>query len=121
MGWYLKALMNYADFGGRARRKEFWGFTIVHLFVSFVLTMLDAMLTGSNTGYGVLFGLYWLATLLPALGVAVRRLHDTGRSGLWILIAVVPVIGWLVLLFFYVLDSEAGPNRFGPNPKLEYV
>ena len=122
MAWYLKALMSYAEFGGRARRREFWGFLIVHVFVTLLLVFADAILTpGSNAGYGILSGLYWLATLLPSLAVTVRRLHDIGRTGLWILIGFVPVLGALVLIAMALLDSEPGPNRYGPNPKLAGV
>lgn len=122
MAWYFKVLMNYVGFGGRARRREFWGFALVHAVIIVLLVMVDSFLSGgANGGYGVLSGLYWLATLLPGIAVGVRRLHDTGRSGLWMLIGFIPILGLLVLIFFYLLDSEPGTNRFGPNPKLEYA
>lgn len=122
MAWYLKVLMNYVGFSGRARRREFWGFALIHAVIVVLLAMVDSFLSGgANDGYGVLSGLYGLVTLLPALAVSVRRLHDSGRSGLWILIGLVPVVGWIVLLFFYLMDSEPGTNQYGPNPKLEYA
>lgn len=122
MGWYLKVLMNYFGFRGRARRREFWAFALVHVLIIVLLVMVDSFLSGgANGGYGVLSGLYWLATLLPAIAVGVRRLHDTGRSGLWILISFIPILGALVLIFFYLLDSEPGTNQYGSNPKLEYA
>jgi len=122
MAWYFKVLMNYVGFGSRARRREFWGFALVHAVIIVLLVMVDSFLSGgANDGYGVLSGLYWLATLLPTLAVGVRRLHDTGRSGLWILVGLVPILGWIVLVFLYLMDSEPGTNPYGPNPKLEYA
>lgn len=122
MGWYLKVLTNYFGFSGRARRRELWSFALIHILVLVVLAFLDAILSGGGIdGYGILSGLYWLATLLPAIAVGVRRLHDTGRSGLWLLISFIPILGALVLIVFYLLDSEPGTNQYGPNPKLEYA
>lgn len=113
MEWYVAVLKKYFVFEGRARRKEYWYFTLFNLIVSLLLGAVDGML-GSG---GLLGGIYALAVLLPSLGVGVRRLHDTGRSGWWLLIVLVPFIGWLALLFFAVQDSQPGINRFGPNPK----
>ncbi len=122
MGWYLKVLTNYFGFSGRARRRELWSFALIHFLVFVVLAFLDSILSGGGIeGYGILSGLYWLATLLPSLAVGVRRLHDTGRSGLWILISFVPILGALVLIVFFLLDSEPGTNQYGSNPKLEYA
>jgi uncharacterized membrane protein YhaH (DUF805 family) len=122
MAWYRKVLMSFAEFGGRARRREYWAFLLIHLLVYVFLMMIDAFIgLGSNAGYGLLSGLYWLATLLPWLAVAVRRLHDTGRSGLWLLVLFVPILGALILVVFLLLNGESGTNRYGPNPKLENV
>ncbi|HUF51616.1 MAG TPA: DUF805 domain-containing protein [Longimicrobiales bacterium] len=80
-------------------------------------SILDAMLgTGGDT-YGVLSGIYALAVLIPGIAVSVRRLHDTGRSGWWLLIGLIPLIGAIVLLVFMLSDSAAGDNQWGPNPK----
>lgn len=120
MQWYLKVLRNYANFQGRAHRTEYWMFVLVNFIVLAVLAFLDSMLFGGLSeagGYGVLTGLYSLGILIPGLAVAVRRLHDTGRSGWWLLVGLIPVIGGLVLLVFMVLDSEEGANQYGPNPK----
>ena len=118
MNWYLGVLKKYADFSGRARRKEYWFFVLFNVIINFVLAFLDGMLhMTTSTGIGVLSGLYTLAVLIPSIAVAARRLHDTGRSGWWMLIAFIPLIGWLVLLFFMVLDSQPGTNAYGPNPK----
>lgn len=130
MNWYVKVLKQYVDFSGRARRREYWMFFLVNLVVLIVLSLVDTMLgTGgwrSTAGggsfsaagsLGLLSGLYSLAVLLPTIAVAVRRLHDTDRSGWWFLIGFVPIVGGIVLLIFYVLEGTRGPNRFGPDPK----
>jgi uncharacterized membrane protein YhaH (DUF805 family) len=118
MNWYLLALKKYAVFSGRSRRKEYWFFVLFYLLISLGLGILDAVL-GTHTAKGVgLFGaIYALALLIPSLSVTVRRLHDTGRTGWWILFAFVPLIGWLVLLVFMFLDSQPGDNEYGPSPK----
>lgn len=121
MNWYLEALRKYATFEGRARRKEYWFFILFNVLAVVVLGIIDVVLGTSSkeTGLGLLSGLYLLAVLLPALAVTVRRLHDTDRSGWWILIEFIPLIGGLVLLVFTLLDGTPGSNRFGPSPKGE--
>ena len=122
MSWYLEALRKYAVFGGRARRKEYWMFFLINFIISVVLILIDISIGtfSYQADVGVLQSLYSLAVLIPGLAVTVRRLHDTGRTGWWILISLIPVIGGLVLLVFLVLDSEPGGNRYGPNPKAGY-
>ncbi len=118
MNWYLDVLKKYAVFSGRARRMEYWMFVLFNIIVSVVLVFVDGMLGLSlGEGVGLLSTLYGLAVLLPGIGVAIRRLHDTNRSGWWLLIGFVPLIGLIVLLVFMVLDSTPGENRFGSNPK----
>jgi uncharacterized membrane protein YhaH (DUF805 family) len=108
----------YVDFSGRARRSEYWYFALFVVIVSVVAGIIDGILgtrdTISNTG--LVGGIASLALLLPNLGVGVRRLHDTGRSGWWLLIGLVPLIGWIVLIVFFVQDSHPD-NQYGPNPK----
>jgi uncharacterized membrane protein YhaH (DUF805 family) len=118
MNWYLDAWKNYANFQGRARRKAYWMFVLFNLIALVVLRFIEGAvgLSGEN-GYGILTGLYTLAIILPLIALAVRRLHDTGRSGWWILIGLVPLIGPIVLIVFYVTDSQPGANQYGPNPK----
>ena len=118
MNWYLQALKKYAVFSGRSRRKEYWFFVLFYVLISIGLGIIDVML-GLQTakGMGILGAIYALALLVPSLSVTVRRLHDTGRTGWWILIVFVPVIGWLVLLVFMFLDSQPGDNAYGPSPK----
>ena len=119
MSWYLEVLKKYAVFNGRARRKEYWYFVLFNIIISIVLTGIDGV-TGSlsaQTGMGLLSGIYSLAILIPSIAVSVRRLHDTDRSGWWLLIVLVPLIGAIVLLVFAVQDSKPGANQFGENPK----
>jgi len=113
-------LNKYATFSGRARRSEYWWWYLFVVIVYLVAAVIDnaAGFTYSDTTAGG----GWLATfaaivlLVPNLAVSVRRLHDTSRSGWWLLVGLVPFIGWLVLLYFFVLDS-AHDNQYGPNPK----
>ncbi|WP_046004541.1 DUF805 domain-containing protein [Pseudoalteromonas rubra] len=116
---YLSALKKYAVFNGRARRKEYWLFMLCNIIVTIVLGLVDMTLGlySEESGFGLLSGLYALAVIIPSIALSIRRLHDTGRSGWWILISLVPVIGPLVLLVFYVIDSTPGDNDYGPNPK----
>ena len=121
MDWYLYILKNkYAMFGGRARRKEYWYFVLFNLLASIILGVVDGI-TGTyseDAGLGLLGGIYALAVFIPSIAVAMRRLHDTGRSGWWLLLALIPILGFLVLLVFMLLDSEPGDNQYGPNPKV---
>ena len=117
MDWYLKVLKNYFGFSGRARRKEYWMFTLVHALISITLAIVDAVISSGESDIGVLGLLYTFAVLIPSLGVSVRRLHDTNRSGWWLLIALVPLIGALVLLVFVLTEGNHGNNTYGEDPK----
>ena len=118
MQWYTEVLKKYAVFSGRARRKEFWMFALINIGISIVLSILDAIIgTRTDSGFGILSGIYSLAVLLPSLAVGVRRLHDTGRSGWWILIGLIPLIGAIVLIVFYAQEGKPGDNQYGPDPK----
>jgi uncharacterized membrane protein YhaH (DUF805 family) len=120
MDWYLAVLKKYAQFSGRARRKEYWYFTLFNVIFSVVLSFVDG-LTGTwnpESGVGLLSGIYSLAMLIPAIAVGVRRLHDTGRSAWWLLILLIPLIGVIIFLVFMVLESQEGENQYGPSPKL---
>jgi uncharacterized membrane protein YhaH (DUF805 family) len=126
MNWYLEALKKYADFSGRARRKEFWMFTLFNFIFSVVTSIID-YLTGTDNifgNYGLFSLIYALAILIPSLALSVRRLHDVGKSGYMILLAFLPIIGWIWLFVLYVTDSQLGTNKWGPNPKApaeEYI
>ncbi|MFZ2171181.1 MAG: DUF805 domain-containing protein [Methylococcaceae bacterium] len=119
MNWYLEVLKKYAVFDGRARRKEYWYFTLFNFLAFFIVTFIDSAIGSFNyeVGIGLFGGIYSLAVLIPAIAVSVRRLHDTNRSGWWLLIELIPVIGAIVLLIFLVQDSQQGDNQYGPNPK----
>ena len=109
----------YADFHGRARRSEYWFFILFTAIVGAVAGILDALFgTRSEmySGTGPIQGVLQLALLIPTLAVGARRLHDTGRSGWWLLIGLIPLIGWIVLIVFFVQDSHPD-NQYGPNPK----
>ncbi|MCP4080406.1 MAG: DUF805 domain-containing protein [Planctomycetaceae bacterium] len=119
MNWYLEVLKKYAVFSGRARRKEYWYYALFNLIITMVLVVVDLMtgLFSFDAGIGLFSGVYGLAVLIPSIAVGFRRLHDTNHSGWWLLIALIPLIGVIVLLVFKVQDSDQGDNRFGPNPK----
>lgn len=118
MEHYQGVLKKYAVFSGRASRTEFWYFVLFNIIVSVVLGVVDGILgTRSDGGSGLLSGLYSLAVLVPSLAVGIRRLHDTNRSGWWTLISLIPLIGAIVLIVFFVGDSTPGDNQYGPNPK----
>lgn len=119
MTWYLAVLNKYAVFTGRARRKEYWMFTLFNCIFSVIFLLMD-MNVGTYseaTGYGLISGIYTLFVLLPSWGVSVRRLHDTGRSGWMLLIGLIPLIGAILLLVWVCQDSDFGPNNYGENPK----
>jgi uncharacterized membrane protein YhaH (DUF805 family) len=103
---------HYTKFDGRAGRPAFWWWFLFGILVSIGANIIDAIL-GT---WGVVSGLAALALLLPNLSVAIRRLHDTDHSGWWVLIGLIPIIGWIVLLIFYLREGDAGENRYGPPP-----
>jgi uncharacterized membrane protein YhaH (DUF805 family) len=119
MEWYLLVLKRYAEFSGRSRRKEYWMFTLYNMVIYMVL-YIAGFVTLERSGIAmVFFGLaflYALGVVVPSLAVAVRRLHDIGKSGWFILIGIIPVVG-IALLVLLCLDSTPGDNQYGPNPK----
>ena len=119
MNWYLKVLKDYALFTGRARRKEYWMFTLFNLIFYAIAIALDNLLGTAieGIGYGLFYILYALGVLIPSIAVAVRRLHDVGKSGWMLLIGFIPLIGAIWLLVLFVTDSHPGENEYGPNPK----
>lgn len=119
MNWYLEVLKNYAVFSGRSRRKEYWYFVLFNIIIITALAGMDIAIGSfsSEAGIGLLSGIYSLAVLIPGIAVSVRRLHDTDRSGWWLLIAFIPLIGYFALLIFTIQDSTPGQNKYGVNPK----
>jgi uncharacterized membrane protein YhaH (DUF805 family) len=111
---YLGVFRKYAEFNGRARREEFWTFTLINIGINIVLNILISIVSGLIAPLAMIYG---LAVLIPGLAVSMRRLHDIGKSGWWILIGLIPVLGWIALIYFGVLDSQSGSNQYGPNPK----
>ncbi|MCX7035314.1 MAG: DUF805 domain-containing protein [Proteobacteria bacterium] len=119
MQWLKEVIAKYATFRGRARRREYWRY-ILYYVIAFVALVLVDMLTGTfnmESQLGFLSGLFLLFMLIPSVAVAVRRLHDTERSGWWVLLALLPLIGQLVLLFFFIQEGDEGDNAYGPDPK----
>ena len=115
----FQPLWKYATFSGRARRMEYWLFVLFYAVVSIVATVVDVSLgltLGGEDGMGLISTICGLALFLPSLAVSVRRLHDTGRSGWWILLMFVPIVGMIVLIVFFCLGGDEGRNRFGPDP-----
>ncbi len=113
MNWYLEVLKKYAVFSGRARRKEYWIFTLFNAIIALVLSGVESLF-GSP---GAILGLYCLGVIIPGFAVLVRRLHDTNRSGWWFFISFIPLIGIIILFVFTVQDSQPNENQYGPNPK----
>lgn len=108
MDYFIGALKQYADFTGRARRKEYWMFILIYMIINIILAVL---------GLDAISALVGLALLIPSISIAARRLHDTSRSGWWQLIALIPVLGFIVLIVFLAQDSHDA-NEYGENPKI---
>jgi uncharacterized membrane protein YhaH (DUF805 family) len=111
MEYFLGAYKKYADFTGRARRKEFWMFVLFYFIAAIVLGIIDSII-----GFQLLGMLFSLGSLIPSLAIGARRLHDTGRSGWWQLLYLIPLIGLIIMIVFLVQDSHPD-NEYGPNPK----
>ncbi len=113
MHYYTDVLKKYAVFSGRARRQEYWMFFLFNLAALIVVMVVD-MSIGT---YPLLYAIYALATFVPNLAVSVRRLHDTGKSGWWVLISFVPLVGWIWAIVLLATEGHPQPNQYGPNPK----
>ena len=125
MKWYLKVMQeNYANFDGRARRKEYWMFVLIQMLVMIMAMILDGVLglgfelgNGIKLPYGWIYFLAVLAHFIPNIGVSVRRLHDVGKSGWFWFIGLIPFIGVIWLLVLACTDGDSSDNEFGPSPK----
>jgi uncharacterized membrane protein YhaH (DUF805 family) len=112
MNWYVKVMKNYFNVEGRARRTEYWMYFLVYLGIIIVAGILDAVV-----GMGLIGGLVALAHLIPSITVGVRRLHDIGRSGWFLLVGLIPLIGWIILLYWAVKEGDPQDNAYGSDPK----
>jgi uncharacterized membrane protein YhaH (DUF805 family) len=131
MEWMIMPLKRYADFNGRSRRKEYWMFTLGVILAFVIAFIVFAFVFGAGSSSStpddvasmvgstgvIVFGLAYLAILIPSIAVQVRRFHDQDKSGWFVLLALIPYIGGLILLVFMCLEGTRGPNRFGPDPK----
>jgi len=111
MDWYTDVLRQYTVFTGRAGRQEFWMFALINFGIMIAISVVENVL-----GLGILSFVYSLAVFLPSLAVTIRRLHDTDRIGWWSLVALIPLVGWIILLVLMALPGTPGPNRYGPPP-----
>ncbi len=121
MRWYLSCLSNYANFSGRARRKEYWMFVLFSTIFSVVLRWIDAIIiiaSGMSLEIGILSSIYFLVLFVPTMAVQVRRLHDTDRSGWCWLLNLIPIVGSLVLFIWFVEEGTDGNNEYGSDPKV---
>ena len=129
MEWYLKVMRdNYANFKGRARRKEYWMFVLVYVIILIACMVLDNVLgtvfmmdagpLGEiSMGYGWLYSICSLVHFIPGLALVVRRLHDVGKSGWFYLLILIPIVGWIWLLVLYCTEGQKEDNKWGPDPK----
>jgi len=120
MEWYLKVVRdNYSNFEGRARRQEYWMFTLFHVIILFILALIGGMVSGfSDSTFGfVPIGIYLLGTIIPSIAVTVRRLHDINKSGWFYLVGMIPYVGGFIMLFFTCKNGDVGSNQYGPDPK----
>jgi uncharacterized membrane protein YhaH (DUF805 family) len=122
MFWYTRMWQNYTNFGGRANRKEYWYAILLQFLFLIIIQVAAALAQNLNVPIlqllvSVIGLIFVLASLIPTLAIAFRRLHDTGRSAWWLLISLIPLVGGLVLLVFLLLAGEPGENRFGPVPQ----
>ena len=124
MKYYLQALKNYSNFNGRARRKEYWMFTLMYVIILIFATILDNVIgttfeiSGTNLGYGWVYLIVGLLHLLPSLSLVVRRLHDVGKSGWFYFIILIPVVGFIWIFILSIKEGEMGNNFYGSDPKV---
>ena len=119
MEWYIKGINSYSDFNSRARRKEYWMFTLWNIIFALLASLLDYSfgIVYPLVGYGPLYIAYALFVLVPGIAVAVRRLHDTGKSGWMYLVAFIPIAGLIWLLILFIKEGDQGNNAYGEDPK----
>ena len=116
MNWYLKVLKQYADFNGRARRKEYWSFLFINMVIESLVLIFIMMPNKSTTNFLPII-IYSLAITIPTFAVSVRRMHDIGKSGWMMLIQLIPVLGGIWFLILTLKEGDLHKNRYGSNPK----
>lgn len=123
MHFFLEPLNQYFNFKDRATRQQFWLFTLIYMVLYQVILATDVMtgMYSEEFQAGLASTMFSLGLLIPSLALSVRRLHDIGKSGWWLLLWLVPIVGWIVLIVFYVLDSEKEENQYGISPKYQEV
>lgn len=115
MNYYVHVLKNYANFNGRARRSEYWWYTLINILIVTGITVISSIIPILF----FLYPIYMLATLIPSLAVAVRRMHDSNKSGWMLLVSLIPIIGGIWLLILLLTEGTKGDNQYGPDPKAE--
>lgn len=115
MNFFIDAIQKYADFSGRATRQQYWMFMLFYILIYIGLSVID--MTFSSSGIGTLSLLYTLGLLVPSIAILARRLHDTGKSGWWMLLALIPLVGAIIVLVFTIMDSEKESNQYGESTK----
>jgi uncharacterized membrane protein YhaH (DUF805 family) len=112
MQWYTKALKNYFNFSGRARRKEYWMYNLIYFLLSLIAVVIDTVL-----GNEIVTTLFLLLHFIPSLSITFRRLHDSGKSAWWLLLGLIPLVGSIIILVFLCMAGEDVENKYGDNPK----
>ena len=112
-----RGFKNYANFNGRATRAEFWWFSLFIALVDFAMSTIDTFLGLGSFGLGMLHWLWFIATILPTVAVAARRLHDINKSGWWQLLDFAIIVGWIIQVVWLIRQGDKGPNKYGPDPR----
>lgn len=113
MHWYIDGFKNFGNFEGRARRQEYWMFMLFNYLVMIAISLMEILLPF----LAFLRLIYGLAVIIPDLSVTIRRLHDTGKTGWYYLVLLIPIVGFFWLLILLCTDSDLDNNQYGPNPK----
>lgn len=119
--WYKMAFTKYADFKSRSTRNEFWWFVLCNILIIIALNLLMGIFAAMEIGilaglFGIVYLIYAFAVFIPSLALSVRRLHDTNRSGWFLLLSLIPLVGSIILLVFYAQESDPNSNKWGPRP-----
>ena len=115
MNFFIEALQKYADFSGRATRQQYWMFMLFYILIYIGLSLIETAF--GSSGIGILSLLFTLGLLVPSIAILARRLHDIGKSGWWMLLALIPLVGAIIVLVFTILDSEKESNQYGESTK----